>query len=172
MDPPVALILDEAANYPLPSLPALMSEGGGSGITTLAVLQSLAQARDKWGREQASAIWDSAIVKIVLGGLANADDLADISRLVGEREYDDFSISKGQGTSVSTSKRMKAILDPSDIRRIKIGHGLLLLRSADPIMMTLSPWTTRPDHKVLVEARKEFEAAMREGAMLEGAPNA
>ena len=45
-----------------------MSEGGGTGITTIAVLQSLAQARAKWGRDEAEAIWDSAIVKIVLGG--------------------------------------------------------------------------------------------------------
>ncbi|MDA8185852.1 MAG: type IV secretory system conjugative DNA transfer family protein, partial [Actinomycetota bacterium] len=28
LDPPLALTLDEAANYPLPSLPSLMSEGG------------------------------------------------------------------------------------------------------------------------------------------------
>ena len=76
LDPPLGLILDEAANYPLPSLPALMSEGGGTGITTMAVLQSLAQARAKWGRDEAEAIWDSAIVKIVLGGSSNADDLA------------------------------------------------------------------------------------------------
>ena len=85
LDPPLALLLDEAANYPLPSLPSLMSEGGGSGITTMAVLQSLAQARDRWGTEAAQAIWDSAIVKIVLGGSSDADDLSDLSRLVGER---------------------------------------------------------------------------------------
>ncbi|MGH3266342.1 MAG: type IV secretory system conjugative DNA transfer family protein, partial [Trebonia sp.] len=58
LDPPLAVILDEAANYPLPSLPSLISEGGGSGITTVVVLQSLAQARSKWGREDAEAIWD------------------------------------------------------------------------------------------------------------------
>ena len=54
LDPPLALILDEAANYPLPSLPSLMSEGGGSGITTVAVLQSLAQARNEWGPDSGS----------------------------------------------------------------------------------------------------------------------
>lgn len=44
LDPPVLLALDEIANLtPLPSLPALMAEGGGSGITTMAVLQSLAR---------------------------------------------------------------------------------------------------------------------------------
>ena len=30
LDPPLALVLDEAANYPLPSLSSLMSEGGGT----------------------------------------------------------------------------------------------------------------------------------------------
>ncbi len=83
LDPPLGLILDEAANYPLPSLPALMSEGGGTGITTMAVLQSLDQARHRWGRDAAGAIWDSAIVKLILPGVSNADDLADIARLVG-----------------------------------------------------------------------------------------
>ncbi|MBW3616060.1 MAG: TraM recognition domain-containing protein, partial [Actinobacteria bacterium] len=83
LDPPLGLLLDEAANYPLPSLPALMSEGGGSGITPLAVLQSLAQARHRWGREQAGSIWDAATVKVMLGGQGNAEDLADMSRLLG-----------------------------------------------------------------------------------------
>ena len=138
LDPPLGLILDEAANYPLPSLGALMSEGGGTGITTLAVLQSLAQARHRWGREPAQGIWDSAIVKIVLGGGSNADDLADIARLVGERTQREYSETSqaGGGTSVSASNRERAILDPSAIRSITPGHGLLLLRSARPIMLT------------------------------------
>ena len=49
LDPPLTLVLDEAANYPLPSLTSVMSEGGGSGICTMVVLQSLAQARAVWG---------------------------------------------------------------------------------------------------------------------------
>ena len=63
-----------------------MSEGGGTGITTVAVLQSLAQARDRWGHEQAQAIWDSATSKIILGGSSNANDLRDLAQLIGERE--------------------------------------------------------------------------------------
>lgn len=58
LDPPVLLALDEIGNLSsLPSLPTLMAEGGGSGLTTLPVLQSLAQARDKWGRDAAAAVW-------------------------------------------------------------------------------------------------------------------
>jgi type IV secretory pathway TraG/TraD family ATPase VirD4 len=166
LDPPLGLILDEAANYPLPSLGALMSEGGGTGITTLAVLQSLAQARHRWGREQAQGIWDSAIVKIVLGGGSNADDLADIARLVGDRTEREFSqtAQSGGGRSISSSNRERAILDPSAIRSITPGHGLLLFRSARPIMLTLRPWTARRDAPRLQRDRAAVEGAIRSAA--------
>ena len=166
LDPPLAVVLDEAANYPLPSLPALMSEGGGSGITTMAVLQSLAQARDKWGREQAGAIWDSAIVKVVLGGSANADDLADISRLIGDRDVEERSVSTGHGgRTVATSTRSRPILEPAMIRRIGVGHGLLLLRSAPPIILDLQPWTARGDAAQLRASRTDLEARIRATAL-------
>jgi len=168
LDPPLALILDEAANYPLPSLPALMSEGGGSGITTIAVLQSLAQARDRWGREAGGAIWDSAIAKIILGGSANADDLGDISRLIGEREMIEWSETRTGGTagrSVSSVTRHRPILEPSELRRLPIGTGLLLLRSAPPIMMALQPWTARPDATGLTAGRQAWERRMLAGAL-------
>jgi type IV secretory pathway TraG/TraD family ATPase VirD4 len=166
LDPPLGLILDEAANYPLPSLGALMSEGGGTGIATVAVLQSLAQARHRWGREQAQGIWDSAIVKIVLGGSSNADDLNDIARLVGDRTEREFSqtAQSGGGRSISTSSRERAILDPSAIRAITPGHALLLLRSARPIMLTLRPWTARPDADELQRDRASIEDAVRNAA--------
>ena len=168
LDPPLGLILDEAANYPLPSLGALMSEGGGTGITTLAVLQSLAQARHRWGREQAQGIWDSAIVKIVLGGGSNADDLADIARLVGDRTEREFSqtAQSGGGSSISMSNRERAILDPSAIRAITPGHGLLLLRSARPIMLSLRPWTERRDAATLQRDRAGVEEAICTAAAL------
>jgi type IV secretory pathway TraG/TraD family ATPase VirD4 len=137
-----------------------MSEGGGSGITTIAVLQSLSQARDRWGREAAGAIWDSAIAKIVLGGSGNADDLADISRLIGEKPTTEWSqtLQQGQvGRSASSSTRWRPILEPSEIRQLPIGHGLLILRSAQPIMMKLRPWTARTDAKALVRSRQGFE---------------
>jgi type IV secretory pathway TraG/TraD family ATPase VirD4 len=169
LDPPLALLLDEAANYPLPSLPSLVSEGGGSGITTLAVLQSLAQARDRWGREAAEAIWDSAIVKVILGGSANADDLTGISRLIGEREVREITHTQGPsgagGTSVSVSVRRRPILEPSEIRQIPVGQGLLLLRSAPPILMALTPWTARADASELFAAREGFETAARSASV-------
>jgi hypothetical protein len=62
LDPPLLLALDEIGNLaPLPSLPALMSEGGGTGITTLAVLQSL--SRDPRGGRTAS--WNTRRVPVM-----------------------------------------------------------------------------------------------------------
>jgi type IV secretion system protein VirD4 len=53
----VSLRQDEAANIaPIPSLPNLLADGGGSGITTVCVLQSLAQARARWGPAGADAM--------------------------------------------------------------------------------------------------------------------
>ncbi|HOC14329.1 MAG TPA: TraM recognition domain-containing protein [Propionicimonas sp.] len=73
LDPPLLLALDEIGNLaPLPSLPTLMAEGGGTGITTMPVLQSPAQARDRWSEHQAGAIWDASIVKIILGGASTS----------------------------------------------------------------------------------------------------
>jgi type IV secretory pathway TraG/TraD family ATPase VirD4 len=140
-----------------------MSEGGGSGITTLAVFQSLAQTRHRWGREAAGAIWDSAIVKLILGGSSNADDLADISRLVGDREIREWTETIGPGgRSRSVQVRQRPILEPSEIRRLAIGNGLLLLRSAPPIMLQLSPWTDRPEATALTADRRKFEVAIFE----------
>lgn len=165
LDPPLCLILDEAANYPLPSLGSLMSEGGGTGIPTMVVLQSLAQARDRWGTETAEAIWDSATAKIVMGGSSNASDLADISRLLGEREVQEVSQSYQAGSkSVSTSIRRVNVLDPATIRTLKFGHGLLLFRASQPIIMTLRPWISRRDADSLRNNRARIEALVRQGA--------
>ncbi|GAA0812040.1 type IV secretory system conjugative DNA transfer family protein [Spirilliplanes yamanashiensis] len=84
IDPPLALILDEVANVaPLPSLPALMSYAAGSGIFVVAVLQDIAQARHRWGRDGADMLWGAATTKIALGGLSG-DELAEFSKLAGE----------------------------------------------------------------------------------------
>jgi type IV secretory pathway TraG/TraD family ATPase VirD4 len=143
-----------------------MSEGGGTGITTMAVLQSLDQARHRWGRDAAGAIWDSAIVKVVLPGVSNAADLADIARLVGDRTVRDISETRqaGGATSVSASTRQRPILEPSAIRALTAGHALLLLRSAPPIVLTLRPWTARPDALALQQDRQRIEAAVRRAA--------
>src|SRR5699024_1946292 len=122
---------------PLPSLPTLMAEVGGTGIITLPVLQSLAQAREKCKENAAGAIWDASIVKIVLGGASNSRDLQDLSTLIGERdEYTDSVTLWDHCTrSNQRSVRRVAILPPDRIRTLPFGTGVALLRAAPPIII-------------------------------------
>jgi type IV secretion system protein VirD4 len=124
-----------------------MSEGGGSGITTVAVLQSLAQARAKWGEHDGYAIWDSAIVKVILGGSSNARDLADLSALIGERDEQTISESHDHSGRRTTSHAIRRVpvLDTGRLRTLPFGTAVLLLRSAPPIVLNLTPWTQRKD---------------------------
>lgn len=146
LDPPLLLALDEIGNLaPLPSLPVLMAEGCGTEITTMPVLQSLAQARNRWSEQQASAIWDASIVKIILGGASNSRDLQDLATPIGERdEYTDSITLGDHGTrSNQRSIRRVPILPPDRIRTLPFGTGITLLRSP-PSSPTSAPGLPAP----------------------------
>jgi type IV secretory pathway TraG/TraD family ATPase VirD4 len=156
--------LDEIGNLsPLPSLPVLMAEGGGTGITTMPVLQSLSQARDKWGNHAAGAIWDASIVKVILGGTSSARDLQDLSALIGERDERTDTVSVGDygSRSLQRSTRRVPVMPPETIRTLPFGTALVLLRSAPPLVTDLRPWTDRKEADELREQRSEVEAALR-----------
>ena len=104
-----------------------MAEGGGSGITTLAVLQSLAQARHRWGEHAADAIWDAATVKLILGGLGKARDLDDVSRLLGEIDEPTTTYTRGRRG------------ERSQLREYPSGPGDARLRAADPAVRDRGP---------------------------------
>lgn len=169
LDPPLLLALDEIANLtPLPSLPSLMAEGGGTGITTLTVLQSLAQARHRWGEHAADTIWDAATVKIVLGGLAKLRDLEDVARLLGEVDEATQTVSRGRAgeRSSSMSMRQMPVMPPSVLRTLPFGTGVLLLRHARPLVLDLQGWPSRPDAARLSAGRRAVEAATSGAAPL------
>lgn len=167
MDPPLLLALDEIGNLsPLPSLPTLMAEGGGTGITTLPVLQSLAQAREGWGENAANAIWDASIVKVILGGASNSRDLQDLATLIGDRDETTDSVTTDAygAHSMQRSVRRVPILPPDVLRTLSFGTGVVMLRTARPIITTLRPWPRRPDAAQLNEDRTEVERLLRAGA--------
>ncbi|MCY7299370.1 MAG: TraM recognition domain-containing protein, partial [Ilumatobacteraceae bacterium] len=170
LDPPLLLALDEIGNLaPLPSLPTLMAEGGGTGITTMPVLQSLSQARTKWSDNAAGTIWDASIVKIVLGGGSNSRDLHDLSTLIGDRDETTDSTTIGDKGSRSSQRSIRRvpIMPPDSIRTLPFGTGLIMLRSAPPIIASLQMWTARPDAKALRANRAEIEGLMRSPVRVE-----
>ena len=164
LDPPLLLALDEIGNLsPLPSLPVLMAEGGGTGITTMPVLQSLSQARDKWGDHAAGAIWDASIVKVILGGTSSARDLQDLSALIGERDERTDTVSVGDygSRSLQRSIRRVPVMPPEAIRTLPFGTALVLLRSAPPLVTDLRPWTDRKNAEQLLQHRVDVEKALQ-----------
>jgi type IV secretory pathway TraG/TraD family ATPase VirD4 len=140
-----------------------MAEGGGTGITTMPALQSLSQARDKWGDHAAGAIWDASIVKVILGGTSSARDLQDLSALIGERDERTDTVSVGDygSRSLQRSVRRVPVLPPEAIRTLPFGTALVLLRSAPPLVTDLRPWTARAEAEQLCTERANVEASIR-----------
>lgn len=128
------------------------------------VLQSLSQARDKWGDHAAGAIWDASIVKMILGGTSSAKDLQDLSALIGERDEKTDTVSVGDygSRSLQRSVRRVPVMPPEVIRTLPFGIALVLLRSAPPLVTDLRPWTARGDADKLRAERSEVEQAMRQ----------
>lgn len=149
LDPPLLLMLDEAANVaPIPTLPNLLADGGGVGITTVVVLQSLAQARSRWGEAEADGMLDAATTKVVLGGLAHTEDLNRIGRLAGDIDVPLETRSHGAGgASRSISTQRLAVLPIEKIRCLPAGRALVLARRCPPVEVQLRPYWQHPAHR-------------------------
>ena len=162
LDPPLTFVLDEAANVaPLPDLPAMMSDGGGRGMSTWAFVQSFAQLRARWGRDGADSIWGASSIKLLLGGCTEADDLERISRVVGQRRVRRQSHSSPGGftsraqVSTSTSLERERILPVEALARIPAGRALLLYRAVPAALVGLPAWWERNDATVFRASQTE-----------------
>jgi len=91
---PVTLVLDEVANVaPLPDLPAMVSEGGGQGLLTMACLQDLSQARVRWGKA-ADGFFSLFGTKVLLPGIGDLPTLEAVSRLAGQADVGVSSVNR------------------------------------------------------------------------------
>ena len=143
LNPPLGLFLDECANIaPLPSLPQLVTDGAGQGITTMIVLQSLGQARGRWGFDATAALWDGCTVKIVLGGLADLRDLETVSGMCGDVDIEVPSRSytaAGEQTRTLSHRRVPAYT-LEQVRTLRRWHGLLFYEELRAIETALPGW--------------------------------
>jgi hypothetical protein len=148
---PLSVILDEAANTcALPSLPSLMSEGGGNGIHTSVFVQTYSQLVNRWGEEGAETIFDSAAAKTIFGGISDVKFLTKISDLIGKHWVEHTSTSSSTGKdgvpSVSTSKtkQLDTKMRVDEIRKLSQGKVLLMYREIEAVVNVV-PWWDRPD---------------------------
>jgi len=144
--PPLEMMLDEVANIaPLPMLPTMMSAGGGSGVVVMAVLQSLAQARGRWGDAGANALLDASTFKLILPGLAQAQDLEALAALAGFEDVERTSTtSHDQGQSTTTGWERRPRMTVDNIRELPQGTAYLLAKNHRPLQIALTPYWERP----------------------------
>lgn len=165
LDPPMSLVLDEIANMAgaWPGLTTLMADGGGIGVSVFAVFQSLAQARNEWGAEAASAIYDAATLKIQLGGSGNDGDLATLVKLMGERSVKKLSRTwQDSSNSTSESSHEVAVMTEAEIRRLPFGTALVLNRAGRPLVLSMQTWKQHKAASRIKASAREFNLERRE----------
>jgi hypothetical protein len=133
LEPPLTVELNEVAHIaPMPNLPAYMGDSGGFSIALHIYLQSMSQARAKWGEHEAMIMWDNAAVRVIMGGAGSIDDLEDISRLMGETRH----------TKHDENRR---VLSAEEIRTLPFGQAVVVARATRPVEVRLTPWWKRRD---------------------------
>jgi type IV secretory pathway TraG/TraD family ATPase VirD4 len=122
------LALDELANVaPLPSLPAIVSEGAGQGVIVLGCLQDLSQARVRWGHA-ADGFLSLFPTTVVLPGIADRPTIDALSELAGRHDVATTSVSSPRrGHRVVTRSLVeRRRLPPDEVARGRPGHALVL----------------------------------------------
>ncbi|HEY6795672.1 MAG TPA: TraG/TraD/VirD4 family protein, partial [Kineosporiaceae bacterium] len=162
LDPPLVVVLDEAANVcRIADLPELYSHLGSRGITPITILQSSKQGVRVWGEHGMDALWSAATVKLIGPGLDDARVAEDLSRLIGEHDVPVRTVSYGdRRTSASVSVRRQRILGPEDIRALPRGRALLLATGCRAALITLTPWYAGADAAVISSQIRAAEAAL------------
>jgi type IV secretory pathway TraG/TraD family ATPase VirD4 len=139
----LTLALDELANVaPLPTLPSIVSEGGGQGVITMACLQDLSQARARWGVSGESFL-SLFPTSLVLPGIADRPTLELLSALGGRNERSQISHSlgrRGRITGGVRTEREQMRLTPSDVAHGRNGMALGLGPTKEMEWIRLTPY--------------------------------
>ena len=162
LDPPMLVVLDEAANVcRISDLPDLYSHLGSRGIVPLTILQSYRQGTRVWGDMGMDALWSAATVKVIGAGIDDAKVAEDLSRLVGDHDVPVRSTTRGTGqASSSTSLRRQRILPADAVRALPRGSALLFATGCRAALIHLSPWYASPRAAAVTAAVADAEAAL------------
>ena len=148
LDPPLLMALDEVTQIcPVP-LPLWMADSAGKGVLIVAICHGLAQLESRWDIAGARAIWDTAGIKIILGGVSDSDTLDRISRLCGEISIRTRSRSRGHdghwGDTISYQP--VRVLPPELLRTLPDRRALVIRGNLSPVVIRLRMAWRRLDY--------------------------
>ncbi len=143
---PLLGVLDEAANVcRWKELPNLYSHYGSRGIVLMTILQSWSQGVDVWGESGMKKLWSAANIKVYGGGVSEATFLDELSRVIGDFDRIQTSISSGKGhRSNSQQLHRERILDVADLASLPRGRAIVMASGARPTLIETQPWMTGP----------------------------
>lgn len=142
LDPPLLLLLDEAANIaPIPNLDEIASTAGGQGVQLLSVFQDVAQIGARYQR-RAPTIVNNHRAKVFGSGISDPETLDYVSRIVGAGEFEHRSRTAGeQGRSTTTEgETYRDLVPPGLLRGADPGSAILVYGHLPPARVRLRPW--------------------------------
>src|SRR5664280_62962 len=146
LDPPLLVVLDEAANIaPLSDLDSLASTAAGHGIQLVTIWHDLAQISARYGT-RATTVVNNHRAKLFLSGISDPSTLDYASHLVGEEEVMLPSTTHGGrgGASTTRSPSTRRLAPPDALRRIAPGEGVLVYGDLPPARLRLRTWFDDP----------------------------
>jgi len=140
IEPRLLVVLDEAANTPLPKLPQWAATITGAGIQLVTVWQSKAQLDQAYGKDADNVLTNHRTKLVFPSGLSDLSTIEYISALVGDehvrseleeprgRELVDHQPARSPSTAVP-------YLAPNTLRRVQVGDALLVHGALPPAWM-------------------------------------
>jgi type IV secretion system protein VirD4 len=154
LDPPLLLVLDEAANIaPVPNLDEIASSGAGQGIQLMTIFQDLAQAEARYDR-RAQTIVNNHRARLIGAGVSDPTTRRLISETIGAAEFRQRSETSGErdrGSSMTESTTYRDLAPANVIREAAAGTALLVCGNRPAARLELRPWFGDARLRELVE---------------------
>jgi type IV secretion system protein VirD4 len=142
LDPPLLVVIDEAGNTPLRSLPEYASTLAGIGVLLVTIWQSLAQIEATYGRE-ADTILTNHLTKLFYAGLSDPASLRYVAQVLGDAEVETRSQSMADQLgrdSLQVSTTRAALAPAHALRQMRPGDALLLHGTLPPAHVRTHPY--------------------------------
>jgi type IV secretion system protein VirD4 len=142
LDPPLLLVLDEAANIaPLRDLAQIASTAAGLGIQLVTVWQDRAQIAHRYG-DAAGTVVNNHRAKLLLSGITDVQTTGELAQLIGEANVTRRSTTvDAEGRTSSThATQNQPLTSAAGLRQLKPFEGVLIYGHLPPARIRLRPW--------------------------------
>jgi type IV secretion system protein VirD4 len=142
LDPPLLLVLDEAANIaPLADLDTIVSTAAGHGIQLVTVWQDFAQIEARYGRRWPTIV-NNHRGKVLCPGSADPLTLDHMSALIGDDERQDRSTTVGDDGRWSSTETasLRRVAPSAMLRKLSPGEAVVVYGALPPARVRLRPF--------------------------------